>query len=170
MPPELTHSPLVLAEILTAVKDIQPWLSRAQIQRKILHWVQHKVLTPLGQESPGSGRSRKFSHEAAHIVALLLKLGRTEVDELRAVVRTITAMIARGDDNTALWRAAQDRRHPAPKDAIFAVISIENGSPLAVGIGLARGVGGFNTPSIRVEGDSAIFINLTFTFARLRFP
>ena len=121
---------------------------------------------------PGSGRSREFLPETAYIVALLLKLGRTEVDELRAVVRTITAMIAGGGDNAALWRAAKDRLD-ARNGSIFAAVSIENGNrgPSAVMMGLARSAGGFDTPSFRVEGDSVILINITLTFARIkRFP
>jgi hypothetical protein len=87
-------------------------------------------------------------------------------------VRTITAMIAGGGGDAALWRAAKDR-HDARNGSIFAAISIENGNrgPSAVKMGLARSVGGFDTPSFRVEWDSVILINITLTFARIkRFP
>lgn len=175
MTPEVFHPPLVLAEFVTALKGVAPRLAREQIQRRMLHWVHHRVLTPLGQASPGSGRSREFSHETAYIAAVLLRLGRTEVDELRAVVRVVVTAIAGQGDTADLWHAAKDRLDSLHHGSVFAGFGIEldeADKPLAVRMGLARSPngGGLDTPSFRLEGDSLTIVNLSDTFAAVRFP
>jgi len=168
--------PLTLTELVTSVTGSVPRIRRDLIERRLAHWAAHGILEPIGELHVGSGRSRVFDQEQAYIAAVLLRLGLSSVDGLKAVAQVISLELARSGETAELWKATKERldafHNGAPVFVAFSIALNEAGEkPVAIGIRLARGTGGLSTPSFYIQSEEALtIINLSETFAGVRFP
>ena len=158
-----------MAEILAGSEDSEDF---SRVYRQIRYWTEKDALLPAGDTNPGTGVSLEYDEDRVYHAAILQELSRIGVTQ---AALTLLALEMADAYDTRPWRYAKAGKAPVFLTGLFGpsgnvAWKLSPRAPLTSEIAENP-----DNPELKKPGNpflytSAVAINLTSIFRRVKFP